>query len=135
MKINEMFSSKYLKAADLGGKQYTVVVDRVLMEKIVEEEPEKACIYFSGSDKGMVLNKTNALELASVYGEDTDLWVGKPVVLFTQKTQFQGKVVDGLRLRVDAAQAHPEPPPPLTQEEQPVQSGPPAGNPDDDLPF
>lgn len=127
--INSMFPSKYLKASDLQGKTFTVVIDRVVHEKVVEEEPEKWCLYFSGSDRGMVLNKTNAMMIADGYGGDTDLWIGKSVELFTEKTQFQGKIVDGLRVRPASAQAHPNPDPPL--EQPPV----PATNADEDLPF
>lgn len=129
MKVSEVFPGKYMKAADLQGQEYSVTIDNCVMERVVENEPEKVILYFSNSERGMVCNKTNALELASVYGDDMDLWRGKPAMLYTAKVQFNGKMVDGLRLRVDPTQnqpqVHPNPDPPLQ-----------SSSPDnDDLPF
>lgn len=139
MNISEAFPGKYMKASDLQGREFNVTIDNCVMERVVENEPEKVILYFSGSEKGMVCNKTNALELASAYGDDTDYWRGKPAVLHSVKVSFNGKMVDGLRLRVNQTTEHPNPDPPLTQQEQapPSQQAPPSRKwqPDDDLPF
>lgn len=143
MNINDAFSSRYLKAADLQGKEYRVNIDKVLMERVVEEEPEKPILYFQRGEKGMVLNKTNAVEMSDALGDETGDWHGAAVVLFTAKVQFQGKLVDGLRIRTDSTASqppvHPDPEPPLEQPSQmsepPAETGPPAGLATDNLPF
>ncbi len=136
-KVGDLFPSKYLKSSDLQGKEFRVHIDRVVMEKIVDEEPEKACIYFQNSEQGMVLNKTNAMVLASAYGDETDNWRGQTAVLGTHKVQFQGKLVDGLTIRPDATQGQPAPA--VQSQSPPSVAPPPADGPpaplDDDLPF
>jgi hypothetical protein len=67
--INDAFPSNYLKAADLKGRNALVTIDRTEFEKIGEDR--KLILYFVGQDKGMVLNKTNASNIAIVYGDDT----------------------------------------------------------------
>ena len=57
-------------------------------------------MYFDKREKGMVLNKTNARTIGDVYGDDTDAWVGAPIEVFSMKVDFQGRMVDGLRIRV-----------------------------------
>jgi hypothetical protein len=47
----------------------------------------------------MVLNKTNASMLVSLFGDKTDNWAGQPIELFSIHTEFQGKPVEGLRVR------------------------------------
>ena len=129
--INTMFPSKYLKAADLRGKSVTVTIDRVVQEQVVEEEPDKWIVYFSENpDRGMVLNKTNALMISSAYGDNSDLWIGKAVELYTEQVSFQGKIVPGLRVKPVAAQVQPNPEPPATEPERAPFAGP-----NDDLPF
>ena len=48
MKISSAFPSKYLKAADLQGKQVTVVMSHVTMETIGDDE--RPVLYFKGKD-------------------------------------------------------------------------------------
>lgn len=49
------------------------------------------------------MNKTNASTIGAAYGDDTDGWVGKPIILFPTKTQMgvQG-MVDCIRIRIPA---------------------------------
>ena len=101
MNINKAFPSTYLKAGDLDGREFSVTISEVVMMDVGDDE--KPVIYFTGSDKGLVLNKTNALEIASAYGEETDSWPGRQIVLHTAKVLFQGKPVDGIRVRVPAS--------------------------------
>lgn len=96
--ISEAFPSKYLKSQDLQGEVVRVKVKDVLVEEIGTDR--KMVMYFVGKEKGMVLNKTNAVTIGDAYGEDTDAWVGQPVELFSMKVEFNGRMVDGLRVRV-----------------------------------
>lgn len=96
--INEEFPSKYLKSADLKGTVQRVKIDRIEVEQIGTDR--KLVMYFAGKDKGMVLNKTNARTIGDVYGEDTDAWLEAPIEVFSMKVDFQGRMVDGLRIRV-----------------------------------
>ena len=66
MHIDSAFPSKYLKASDLQGRNVTVKMGRVEQEKIGTDE--KLILYFQGKEKGVVLNKTNANNVAALYG-------------------------------------------------------------------
>ena len=97
MNISSAFPSTFLKAADLGGKRVTVVIDKVVMEDIGGEH--KPVVKFQGKERGVVLNKTNASMIAEIAGTDeTDDWKGIKVVLYPTKTEFQGKRVDCIRV-------------------------------------
>ena len=107
MKINQAFPSKYIKAADLKGKEYTLTVASVKIEDVgAEGSPEeKPVLYFAGRAKGVVLNRTNAGTISHRYGDDTDDWINKEVIIYPDTVMFQGKLVDCIRMRVPATAA------------------------------
>jgi len=109
MKISEEFPSQYLKASDLGGREIRVTMGRVDREKIGTDL--KLVLYFKGKEKGLVLNKTNANTIGDGYGDDTDEWFDQPIILFSVKTDYQGKVVDAIRCRVPTAKDNRQAPP------------------------
>ena len=101
MKISEEFPSKYLKAADLQGKEVRVIMSNVEKEKLGDDN--KLVLYFKGKEKGVVLNKTNSNTISDAYGDDTDDWVDQPLILFSVMVDFQGKVGPAIRCRVPTA--------------------------------
>lgn len=98
MNINEAFPSKYLKASDLGGAVAKVKIASVVYEQLGTDR--KIAMYFVGKEKGMILNKTNAQAIDAVYGPDTENWVGADIEVFAMPVSFEGRMVDGLRIRV-----------------------------------
>lgn len=104
MKLSEAFPSNYLKSEDLQGHDVTVVISGATMEMLGNER--KLVLTFQGKKKSMICNKTNAGRIAYLYGDDTDDWTGKEIVLTSEFVEFQGKTVKGLRIRppVKAAQ-------------------------------
>jgi hypothetical protein len=107
MKIGQAFPSKYIKAADLGGKEHTLTIAGVKIEDVGGQgsEEDKPVLYFTNKAKGCVLNRTNAMSIAAKYGEDTENWVDKHVIVYPDTTMFQGKMVDCIRMRVPVQQA------------------------------
>lgn len=96
MNINGAFPSQYLKAADLS-KATVVTIASVEVEEIGDDT--KPVLHFKGSDKGLVLNKTNANIISEVLGtEETDEWIGKKISIYPTKTEFQGKRVACIRV-------------------------------------
>jgi hypothetical protein len=98
MRVSEAFTSEFLKAADLRDRNIIVVIDHVEMKDIGGDH--KPILFFQGKDKGLVLNKTNANNIAMGYGDDTDDWTGKEIVLFPAMVDFQGKTVSAIRVRM-----------------------------------
>src|SRR3990167_5350243 len=118
MDINTAFPGNYLKAADLKGRNVPVTIERVEMEDVGGDH--KPVVYFQGAERGLVLNKTNASIISDMYGSETNLWGGKRVVLYTARVEFQGRLVDAIRVQhpgaVQTAQAQilqQAPPPPF----------------------
>jgi arabinogalactan endo-1,4-beta-galactosidase len=136
MKMSEEFPSKYLKAADLQGREVRVSMSNVEREKIGDDT--KPVLYFKGKDKGVVLNKTNAGTISDAYGDDTEDWYDQPLILFSVMVDFQGKVAPAIRCRVPTAkdnrQARPDP---ISSgpESFPGDRGASAGVPSDDIGF
>src|ERR1035437_3125408 len=97
MQISSAFPSNYLKASDLQGKNILVKMDRTEYEMIGNDK--KLILYFQGKEKGMVLNKTNANNIAHIYGQETDEWRGAEIVLFEAMVDFQGKTVPAIRVK------------------------------------
>lgn len=94
--MNDAFPSKWLKADDIDGDTPVTIQD-VQMQNIGDDE-RKPVIWFREFDKGMVLNKTNATNVSSLYGPDSDAWIGRPMTLATAMVDFQGKSTRALRL-------------------------------------
>lgn len=97
-KVSEAFPSKFISAPDLQGGTAVVTMSHVVMEKIGDDQ--KPVLYFKGKQKGLVLNKTNAQAIAYAYGDEMDDWQGAQVELFTVMTDFQGKTVEAVRVRM-----------------------------------
>jgi hypothetical protein len=102
-RTSEMRDSKFLKQTDVGdGALLTVVGCSQHNVAMQGADPEmKWCLSFSESDKPLVLNSTNIQLCERIFGSDnTDDWVGKKIVLYTDpNVSFAGKVVGGIRVR------------------------------------
>jgi len=98
--INNAFPSAYIKADDLQGRDCQVTISHVRSEDIGSGE-HKLVVFFLGKERGLVLNKTNANTIATVTGAtDTDMWCNKSIILFPTQTDFQGRQVPCIRVRL-----------------------------------
>jgi hypothetical protein len=97
MKMNDVFPSNYLKAADLQGRDVAVTISKYAMEKMGDDQ--KLVLYFTGKEKGLVCNRTNADRIVFCYGDDLDNWIGKPIVLGSELVTFQGKTTEAIRVQ------------------------------------
>lgn len=87
MDVNELFPSKYLSGKDLKGRTVTARISRISSVSMPDRESggrtKKHVLYFAGKDKGVVLKRTTAMQIAEALGTpETDNWVGKYVELF-----------------------------------------------------
>jgi hypothetical protein len=103
MKRDQLFPSKYLKAADLNGKPIELEIRDAPTETLKNPdgvEQEKCVLYFTKGKKGLVLNLTNFDAVAEIAGgDDTDLWPGLRIEVYPTKTELRGKSVDCIRIR------------------------------------
>ena len=96
--IDQMFPSKYLSSDDLDGKTVKAKISSLDQEKM-RDGTTKFILSFDGRSKGLVLNKTNGKALATAFGKDSGGWMGKEIELFSIPVDFQGRTVNGIRLR------------------------------------
>lgn len=99
-RVSEVYPSKYFTAADLQGapRTYTVAQADIGWVGEADQARQQIMLSFEESDKQLGLNKTNAKAITGLYGDDTDDWIGEQVVLFPARVDFQGKMVDAVRI-------------------------------------
>ena len=108
MNINQAYPSNYLKKEDFTQPR-ACTIHMVKLENVAaagQPEEMKPVLFINETDKGMVLNKTNANILAALYGPETDSWQGKPVQIYNDPTiQYAGQITGGIRFRMPAQPA------------------------------
>ncbi len=78
------YDSPYLKSTDLQNRSARVTIERVAIEPLRQAtgtRENKIVITFVGKSKQLVANRTQARMLVELYGDDTDNWVGKTIML------------------------------------------------------
>jgi hypothetical protein len=101
--LDQLYGSKYLGAVDVGDKKIRTRISKIRKEMMQQGgKPERAkfVLYFATLEKPMVLNATNKNMLVEKLGKNPANWIGADVGIFAENTQFAGKPVKGLRLRV-----------------------------------
>ena len=101
MKMSQAFPSKFVKPADLNGKHVTLTIAKIVIEQLGHgaEAERKPVVYFLKATKGLVLNRTNAMTLVGMYGDESDDWVGKRVTLFATRIRAFGTMQDTIRVK------------------------------------
>lgn len=138
MLMSEAFPSEYLRAADLQNRQVRAVIDRVELREVGDDH--KPVLFFQNKEKGVVLNKTNATMIAAAYGDETDAWIGKEIILFSMMVSFQGRMQPGIRVQIPqprkpAGQARPKNQVTSGQQPAPASEENPADGLNDDIPW
>ena len=106
MNIAKLYPSKYISAPDIPSPVRVTI--RTLTIEDLGDGQHKPCLYFIGKEKGLILNKTNALIMAVSLGDESDGWLNKEIELFTEMKQFQGKLVQGISVRVPHTKPAPD---------------------------
>jgi len=114
MHVDLLYPSDYLAAGDLQGRDVTLTISRIEHEELHRQgggSEWKWVVYFREMEsrhdkdarkpnKRLVLNKKTHLDaLRSMYGTETNDWVGKRVTLYPTTTKFGRETVDCIRIR------------------------------------
>jgi hypothetical protein len=78
-----LFPNRFLAAVEFSGKDVTLTIDSVGVEAIGDEK--KALVHFKETQKQLVLNRTNAENIAACLGRDVEDWRGKQITFYPQK--------------------------------------------------
>lgn len=106
MNIHDMFPSQYVSAYDLKKRHVTLTIVRVEAEQVERQDKKTKrmesvkvyVVYFLKAKKGLLLNKTNALTIAALYGDESDKWLGKAITLYPTVVNAFGKKTDAVRI-------------------------------------
>ena len=109
MNLNEIYPSKYLRGADLGGRSALVKIERVTLEEFYDleqrAEVRKPVLYLEGKKKAVILSKSLAYSIAGILGsENLEDWKGKTFVLYSERKLVYGNQKDVLCARALAAE-------------------------------
>ena len=104
MKLNELFPSKYATGQDLAGKSVALTISHLRSEKMIPTPGtppvDKWVVYFKEAQKGVVLSKILATQIAQAVGsEDTDAWPGKRVMLYPEEVNVAGYTRTAIRAK------------------------------------
>ncbi len=134
MHYKEFFPDKpNLKASDIKGMEVPVTVEAVTGEEF--DGKKKPVLSFVGKSKRLPLNLTNAVKVANIYGDDVNMWVGKPIILFTEVVNGPEGLTDGIRIKAPSVSMPGNTPPQLQQQQQPAPNVMQSNDFDDDIPF
>ena len=104
MELNDIFSSDSLKATDLRSET-PVTIESCEVKDF--DDGSKIILRFVGADKSLICNKTNARTIADMYGTNTDGWVGKVITLFPTQTDYNGRQVACIRVKLGPPTSEP----------------------------
>jgi hypothetical protein len=98
--FNDMYGSAWTSPDDIRKNFYSTIETQEpqAFDDGKKGEKTKLVITLKGVKKPFVLNKTNALNLASVYGKVPANWVGKSVLVKKEMTNYQGKPMPCIRI-------------------------------------
>jgi hypothetical protein len=120
MKLSEMFPAKYANGSDLQGKAFTFVIRTVRAEQMTPapgaQPQQKFVMYLESAQKGVILSRTLAQQIAAVLGDDTDTWTGKKITLYPQSMTVAGQPRIAIRAKAPINGVS-EPPKTMTEEE------------------
>lgn len=100
MRMKDYYPSNWLKAEDLDGKDVALTIKNVESKSFGDNEV-KPLVTFEGTEKGLILNKTNFGTIAALYGDETDYWIGRKIKLYSTEVDFRGTTTLAIRIRLE----------------------------------
>jgi hypothetical protein len=93
--------SRFMSAADFP-QEKKLRIKSVTVESVRGNsgQEQKPVAWFTNHKKGLVLNATNRRTLQAAFGDDMELWADAIIVVFPTQTDFGGKLVGALRIRI-----------------------------------
>lgn len=101
--VDLLYPSKYLKGAELekGGDTFTItaIEPRHELRRTDDTKESKPVVRFKETEKGWVMNKTNAQTVAKLYGPEVLNWIGKRITLIPKTVNAFGKDHCAIRVK------------------------------------
>lgn len=141
MHVRLLFPAEYLSHEDLeaAGKDVTLTISSLDQEEVRGDKGKELrwVLSFHEMDerhrkdntrprKRLILNKTNAKQIAQLYGPETNDWAGKRITLYGTTCQAFGDTVGCLRIRPqvprDSTPKQPDPAPVAEEFGEPLET-------------
>ena len=75
-------------------------IEAIKLEEIGKDKQTKPVLYFQETGTGFICNKTNGRTIARLVGsEEFDDWIGRVIRLYRTEVDFQGEMVEAIRVR------------------------------------
>ena len=102
-KISQEFPPRFLKGDEFAGKEMKLTIKEIKKEKVYSrqknENQDMLVIYFEGGTRGVLLKKERATDIKNIHGDDTDEWIGKDVIMYTEKKKARDGIFDVIRFK------------------------------------
>lgn len=98
---DQLFPGRFLKAGLFKGKNVTLTVVAVDVEKLPQDkggDRVRGILSFKETDMQLVLNKTNGICVRAMFDRKPQDWVGKRITFAPEKDKFGREVVDAIRV-------------------------------------
>ena len=94
----------YLKATDFKNQDGSFNAQQLTINEVSSQEfdqdngskKNKLLLHFNELDGVLVLNVTNTLAIAQIYGNESDNWINRQIVVTAGPKQFGNRIVDGI---------------------------------------
>lgn len=98
--MEQLYPGRFLSAPLLLGKRVTLTISDVDLEILEGDDGAKTrgVLTFKGTDKQLVLAKTNALCIKAMFGNQVADWIGKRVTFHEEPVKFGGETKPGVRV-------------------------------------
>ena len=109
--VSEFYHSEFIAAADLDGRDHVVTIQACKAATIANDqgkEDARLLVRLAEFDRPMIVNKTNAIQIAKVLGglDDTDDWTGRRITIGPSVVQAFGERREAIRVRPTVPGAH-----------------------------
>lgn len=97
MNIGSAYPGERFKVSDLeANKSYKLIISAVVIEEVGGDNgnEKRPVVYFKNTrtEKGLVLDRPNAMTIKKLYGSETDDWIGEPIILYATRVKAPGDV-------------------------------------------
>jgi len=105
MNVNEFGGGQWLHCEHLQGRETLVTIEKVTehtFQKTGVGDDKRAVLHFVGRDREYASNISNLRIIGKSLGMDNieQVWIGKQIILSPAKTEFAGKPVDCILVKV-----------------------------------
>lgn len=92
MNVDKYTKSRWLKGSDLpDGEIVEVTIEKAYEFTFEQTGDTKPIVSFLELDQELPLNKSQTIALVSLFGPDTDAWIGQRIKMMAVPSNYQGK--------------------------------------------